>query len=135
MELTKDVNVTLSESGIEAHREALVLIQRAHVWAEGADLTWEQVEHDGVKIVTERRAKAAAMELSYFRGLVHVMTMSQGWDGPLSIWRDTEASFYWRHHPTVASRRGMEGGLVFMRDSSLSKPGEPLTIGTWEIHT
>lgn len=128
-----EVQITLSTSAIEAHKEALALIQKATVWAQCADLSYDEMMADdgkaGERIYEERQKKLVEMERSYYSNFAHMITMSQGWDGPLNVWRDTEACMYWRHE------KGYEGGLIFHRDLSLSKPGEPLTIGTWSIHT
>lgn len=126
---TTDVEVTFTASAIDAHREARELITRAYAWAE--DLSFEDaVSPKGPEILEERRKLAIEMELSYLRNLAHITTMSQGWDGPLKVFRDSEACMFWRHE-----KSGYCGGLNFHRNHKYSKPGEPLTLGTWSVNT
>jgi hypothetical protein len=83
---TKDCHVVLTESAIEAHREALTAIQAAHVWAENLTNLREDEAMDESTLYA-RRELVAKMRSSYFENLVTLITMGQGFDGGLTVRR------------------------------------------------
>jgi hypothetical protein len=126
---TKDCHVVLTESAVEAHREALTAIQAAHVWAENLTNLREDEAMDESTLYA-RRELVAKMRSSYFENLVTLITMGQGFDGGLTFWRDGEACMYWKH-----AKSDYCGGLILHRNHRYSSPGEPIPVGEWSTHT
>jgi hypothetical protein len=122
--------LVMTGSALAAWSEAQQLITRASEWAQGADIPFELTQDDtGLRIVARRREQVAEMELSLHRGLAHLATVNQRHDGPVTVTRDSEGSFYWRH-----TQSGYHGGLIF--HANYADTGrERLPVGTWSIHT
>lgn len=129
--ITEDKTVTLTGSALEAIIECRTLIANAHSWKQCADLSYEEAMKDngenGRRILEERVKKVAEMEESFYINFLSMITM--GFGNEIRIMRDSEACFFFNFDS------GFHGGLIFHRDHSLSKPGEPLTIGTWSLHS
>lgn len=127
--------VTIAHAAIEVYGEAQSLIQHAHAWAQGADITNEWIDahssEAAVALVERRREQAREMELSLYRSLVQLMFVPQTHDGPLRIERDSRVSFYWKHE-----RSGYHGGLIYHASYEDSTDGRvQLPVGTWSVHT
>jgi hypothetical protein len=128
-----DTVVTLTPSALDAHREAIALISDARQWAEmllGYDWSAQTDEGAAMREQETRRELVREMERSYHTNFLHLITMAQGFDGGLKFWRDTQACMFWRHE-----KSGYCGGLIFHRDHRYSDVGDPLTVGTWSVHT
>jgi hypothetical protein len=128
----EDVNseCVVTTDAINKYRECLELIEQAHRWAQGEDIPWEQVGDHGQEIVRERRERVADMERSFYKSFMHLITVSQHHDGPLTINADAApGSFFWHH-----KKSGYHGGLIFHRAWGNSGK-DPMPYGTWSIHT
>ena len=112
-----DAIVRWTESGRNAHQEAMQMIADAHHHAETAD-TEEQL--------ADRRRAAVAMEQSFFVAVGHITTTSQAHDGPVVITRDGPGSLFWSH-----PKSGYHGAVIF----HLSRHSGTVPVGTWSIHT
>ena len=111
--------ITLTNSGIQAHREAMTLLMEARAWA-------DRVRPDATHTHVLARKLIEEMELSYYRNLCLLFTGAQEHDGPLTIHRDMEACFFWKHE-----KSGYHGGLIF----HLNHQVKNASVGTWSIHT
>lgn len=125
MSLIVDNVVHFKESANVAYREALDLIAGARNWAQGMDIDITDAKAAEAEVYY-RQAKLAEMERSLLSNLVHLMTGPQAHDGPITVTRDMEASFFWHHE-----KSGYHGGLIFHQDS---RPAD-VRVGTWSIHT
>jgi hypothetical protein len=126
---TLDCHITLTESAVQAHREAQDAILAAHHWAENLTNLREDESMDEATLYA-RRELVAKMRSSYFENLVTLITTAQGFDGGLKFWRDGEACMFWRNE-----KSGYCGGLILHRNHRYSSPGEPIPVGEWSVHT
>jgi hypothetical protein len=126
-----DCHVTLTAGAIDAHREALMHIADAWLWAENlSDLRADLGEAMDERTLAARRELVHKMQLSYHENLTRLMVMAQGYDGGLRFFRDGEACMFWRH-----AKSGYCGGLILHRNVNYSKAGEPIVVGEWSVHT
>lgn len=112
---------------MDAIGEAERLIANAGHWAEGLTNLVEGEAMDEATLHA-RRELVEKMERSFYSNLVRLIS-SAPLDGGIRFWRDGEACLYWRH-PS-----GYEGGLILHRDHRYSRPGEPIPVGSWSVHT
>jgi hypothetical protein len=127
-----DTVIVLSLSAIDAMLEAEKLISDAHMWAENlTDLRADIGEAMDERTLEARRAIVVKMRTSFYENFARLIRMTSGFDGhELRFYRDEQACLYWRH-----TKSGYEGGLVFHRNLSYSKAGDPLGVGEWSVHT
>lgn len=135
--------VVAQASAIEAYSEAMTLLLAAQVWAQDASdiiiTTDAKAQEFGVEgdVIDEmalvetasRRERVITMELSLHRCLSHLMIVNQDHDGPVTVSRDGQGSFFWRH-----VQSGYHGGIIFHPDYA-EKGTKRLPVGTWSIHT
>ena len=89
--------ITITESGLRAHREAVDLCQAAWLWA-----------HNQTEGILTARELVIEMELSYYKCLSLLCTMSQQHDGELILSQDMHAGIFFRH-----TKSGLpSGGLL-----------------------
>lgn len=131
-EAQTDSTIIITPQAHDAMREAQRAIIRAQQWMlslEGHEFTGTPADEAEL---TRRRQLLHDMELSWYRGIESIMGLGAG--GTVKLFRDGWACIYWQLM-NAEGKVGLNGGLILHRDHNYSKPGEPITVGTWSVHT
>lgn len=131
---TREFTVTFGQNVYTILRTCEKLICEASAWVEGLKWMDEPMPEDAtdtIKELEKRREQVREMELSFYRGVMGLMSvaasyggMKLSWDGPDSIFFQTPKGF----HGALIFHRLYEGDVT-----SSERVATP--VGTWSIHT